>query len=733
MKYDQDGFLYGGRSIITRQDDQLSGVFIGSIGASLSGIKYDTSEILKHLRSSKGLFSGGVVDARIVGQRQQVATVEDAAVRQQRGKSAARIDSPNAFASSEPAGLAKARDSKGRFISTKVAAAAIEAIAAGKVAEPVLAANAQKRGNGGVTPSDPSTPPSPPPSPPPPSPALWRSSGGVGVASDSVAQVDPVIAAAKEIKGFASGVLAIAEPVIGFAKNSFFGKDDEKDAEPKKSNSLLKRILSELRLTRKESAKTTAGGKSSQKIPAGAGGDSALGGIGTFLAGALGLGAGGMVRSMLSKGAAGAAKVASKAKGAPLVGTVLSAIGAGASAIAIDADKNLNDDQRLVAHSKNVGDFAGTVGGMLAGGMVGSAVLPGIGTAIGAVFGAWLGGRGGGIIGEAIGEAMGDSPASGMLATLFKRIRDGLSSSGNAESFGLSAPQAAGAPALGGALGSVAALGESGGKLGVVSSGKGDKGGISYGKFQMSSNAGTVDKFIKESKYGKQFAGLQVGTKEFANRWRELELSAPGFIDDQRGFIMKEIVSPAASSLKQKGIDLSSRGGAVQEMLFSTANQFGRYGGPDLIASALAGKKLGTLDDISLIRAVQQHKILNNESLFRSSSQDARTGTLNRARNELILLSGMAGMEAGRGKSAIGGLSAVALPNVPAMAVPKIQAVTVPEMPRIDTTTIPAGQSMQPQRHTVVAIPAASAPVQQEVSDKSIAHTAAGGIGRGAK
>lgn len=46
------------------------------------------------------------------------------------------------------------------------------------------------------------------------------------------------------------------------------------------------------------------------------------------------------------------------------------------------------------------------------------------------------------------------------------------------------------------ALGDLSASYESNGNSGCVSSGAGDLGGISYGAYQLASNAGSVDAFI---------------------------------------------------------------------------------------------------------------------------------------------------------------------------------------------------------------------------------------------
>lgn len=105
------------------------------------------------------------------------------------------------------------------------------------------------------------------------------------------------------------------------------------------------------------------------------------GGLGRIL----GIGAGGMLAGLLSKG-----------KGL-LKGGRLGWLGAlfGAGSLALNWN-NLDHEGK----SAGVGELAGGLGGAFAGGAIGTAIFPGVGTAVGAVLGGWLGSRGG----EALGK-----------------------------------------------------------------------------------------------------------------------------------------------------------------------------------------------------------------------------------------------------------------------------------------------------------------------------------------
>ena len=53
---------------------------------------------------------------------------------------------------------------------------------------------------------------------------------------------------------------------------------------------------------------------------------------------------------------------------------------------------------------------------------------------------------------------------------------------------------------------------------GAVSSGVGDYGGVSYGEFQLSTNTGTTEEYVKQSKYREDFEGLNPETIEFSEK-----------------------------------------------------------------------------------------------------------------------------------------------------------------------------------------------------------------------
>lgn len=183
-------------------------------------------------------------------------------------------------------------------------------------------------------------------------------------------------------------------------------------------------------------------------------------------------------------------------------------------------------------------------------------------------------------------------------------------------------------------LGSVSAKYESRASAGAVGR---ENNGFSYGTYQMHSG-GTVQSFLKQSGYDKQFKGMQVGSSEFNQKWKDLAKNDKNFAQAQHDFIKASHYDKAMDRLKSNGVDLSGRGRAVQEAVFSTAVQFGagngRTGASGLIRAALSGKDLSKMSDKDIVSAIQDHKIANNDRFFRSSDASTRQAMLSRASSE---------------------------------------------------------------------------------------------------
>lgn len=143
-----------------------------------------------------------------------------------------------------------------------------------------------------------------------------------------------------------------------------------------------------------------------------------------------------------------------------------------------------------------------------------------------------------------------------------------------------------------------------------------DKGGASYGLYQMSEKAGTIQQYQKYTKYN-ALKGLKPGTAEFDRAWKEVARQDPGgFAEEQHAFIKKNYYDRLSSRLKRKGMDFSSRGRGIQDMIWSTSVQ---YGNKKIIENALSGKNVNAMSDAQIISVVQDYKLAHHKEHFASS------------------------------------------------------------------------------------------------------------------
>jgi hypothetical protein len=256
------------------------------------------------------------------------------------------------------------------------------------------------------------------------------------------------------------------------------------------------------------------------------------------------------------------------------------------------------------------------------------------------------------------------------------------------------------------------------GGAGTVSTGKGDFGGASYGTYQLSSKQGTLQNFLKASGYGSQFEGLEPGTQAFNQRWKYVAQNDPRFGTAQHDFIKQTHFDPQVARLKRAGIDISGRGKAVQDAVWSTSVQFG--GETSLIEKALKGKDSARLSDAEFVSALQDYKIAHNDRLFSKSSNKVRAGTLNRARNEKTQLLSLAAIE-----------SKIA----PTVQMPAVQSVSAPS-PSVPATPKPpviaeAPKVMMPltsETRKSLSVTIDRDDIGQDISDRRLAHIVTGGL-----
>lgn len=158
---------------------------------------------------------------------------------------------------------------------------------------------------------------------------------------------------------------------------------------------------------------------------------------------------------------------------------------------------------------------------------------------------------------------------------------------------------------LAGSMGKLSSLFESG-REGVAAIGYDKLGGTSYGTYQIASNTGTFDEFLKYlDKHAPGYArelrrsgDANTGSKSgpAPDAWRAIAARDPeGFNALQHGFIERRLYAPAAKSLGEQGIDEARLGPVLREVLFSTAVQHGPNGAARIVGRAMRGVKLQDL------------------------------------------------------------------------------------------------------------------------------------------
>ena len=214
-------------------------------------------------------------------------------------------------------------------------------------------------------------------------------------------------------------------------------------------------------------------------------------------------------------------------------------------------------------------------------------------------------------------------------------------------------------------VGFLAAKFESG-EQGIAAIGYDSTGGTSYGKYQISSKAGTMAKFIryldeaapdiarKLSQAGPANTGGRAG--KMPQTWKAIAAAEPTRFEQlQTDFIMGSHFQPAMSSIAEAtGVAFGALPPALQEVVFSTAVQHGPNGAARIVSTAV--NKVGadnlTQPETSLMERTGQELIRQIYDLrsrqFGSSTSRVRAAVQSRLRTEMqdaLNLLGTAGMK----------------------------------------------------------------------------------------
>lgn len=196
-------------------------------------------------------------------------------------------------------------------------------------------------------------------------------------------------------------------------------------------------------------------------------------------------------------------------------------------------------------------------------------------------------------------------------------------------------------------LGSLSRRYESNGKPGSISTGVGDKGGKSYGMYQLSLDVGTLNDYVTKSIYKAQFtctvdvhsnggkcppyAGIVLGSKAFDTKWKQLAHDHPiEFAADQHQFIERVYYAPIRAYATSIGIPDTN---AVNQVLWSTSVQHGQKWTKTIIHLCVGYNEVETIKKIYELRTSQ----FMNSAYYGSSAsrKRVRDGVLNRFKKEL--------------------------------------------------------------------------------------------------
>ncbi|HKV35702.1 MAG TPA: LysM peptidoglycan-binding domain-containing protein [Pyrinomonadaceae bacterium] len=195
-------------------------------------------------------------------------------------------------------------------------------------------------------------------------------------------------------------------------------------------------------------------------------------------------------------------------------------------------------------------------------------------------------------------------------------------------------------------LGILSAKYETGGRgPGVVSTGVGDPGGVSYGSYQMASKMGVPQRFVCQQGFPwlQDFANLTAGSADFTACWKRIAAAqTDAFQKAQHAFIKQSHYDLlAAKILAENKLDVNTRSVALQNVVWSTAVQHG--GATPIVGRAIANLSCATSDptyDKQLICAIYaergRKKPDGNLAYFGKSSPSVQAGVSKRFQNEQV-------------------------------------------------------------------------------------------------
>lgn len=181
---------------------------------------------------------------------------------------------------------------------------------------------------------------------------------------------------------------------------------------------------------------------------------------------------------------------------------------------------------------------------------------------------------------------------------------------------------------------------ESGGRgPGVVSTGVGDPGGVSYGTYQLASKIGRADQFTNKY-YAVEFAGLKGGSDAFTAKWKALAAKdADALHKNEHQFIQDTHYEPQLRKLKKElGLDVGKRSPVFRDAVWSSAV----HHGPNTDAIIVAIQPLvraKVFDEVAALKAIYAERGRKNADgklvRFKNVGESWIPGLTKRFENEL--------------------------------------------------------------------------------------------------
>lgn len=196
-------------------------------------------------------------------------------------------------------------------------------------------------------------------------------------------------------------------------------------------------------------------------------------------------------------------------------------------------------------------------------------------------------------------------------------------------------------------LGDLSAKYESSGDPGSVSSGYGDPGGKSYGAYQLSSNAGSLQSFLNwmcsnddpvAVEYGNSLSQYGLTTEDFDTEWKRIaEVDGQTFLQQQHGYIQYAYYEPAVEQLKENFFNVNNHHPIMADVIWSRAVQYGNGLVVEMFTDAVTALGYGDLSyvdspdfDKQMIQSIYMNVCHTPEWAVSS----VREGLYNRFENE---------------------------------------------------------------------------------------------------